>query len=508
MKKEIIFNATNEETRIAIREDEQLVELFIEKPEAQRMVGDIYLGKVSRVLPGMQAAFIDIGQEQNAFLHFSDVSGATNQFLVDFEDEDESETRQPISNENFNAAKDLKQGNDIVVQIMKEPIGSKGPRVTSQISVPGRFAVLVPNQKYIGVSRKILNFKEKKRLKTIARQMLPKNFGLIIRTQAEEKPDRMLIYDIKGLLKLWGKIDNKIRDSKAPAIVYKDMGMASSIIRDLFTPDVDRVVVDSRKLMSEIISYVKEVTPKLKHKIEYYKGKSPVFEYFEIEKQISKSMVSKVWLKNGAYIVIQQTEAMVSIDVNSGKFIGKKDHETNSLKINRAAAREIARQVRLRDIGGLIVIDFIDVLKDENKHKIFQELKREFHKDRSITKIETISRFGLIEMTRQRIRPSVLHSMHEDCPLCKGTGLVPSLNTIIADLERWIQFYKAQGGDRRISVRVTPEIHSYVMQGRFSRRLQLMWKYWIKINFIMDDSLKFREYKIYDRKNKLELILK
>jgi ribonuclease G len=366
----------------------------------------------------------------------------------------------------------------------------------------------VPNQSYVGVSRKIQNFKEKKRLKSIARQTLPKNFGLIIRTQAEEKPDKLLMTDIKGLLKLWEKINKRIKGAQAPVNVYKDMGMASSIIRDLFTPDLDRVVIDSRKLMGEIISYVKEVTPKLKHKIEYYRSKAPIFEKYDIEKQISRSMDSKVWLKNGAYIVIQQTEAMVSIDVNSGKFIGRKDHETNSLKINMQAAREIARQVRLRDIGGLIVIDFIDVLQDNNKQKIFQELKREFYKDRSITKIEEMSRFGLIEMTRQRIRPSVLHSMHEDCPLCKGTGLVPSLNTIVADLERWIQFYRSGGGDRRISVRVTPEIYSYVMRGRFSRRLQLMWKYWMKINFVRDESLKYREYKVFDRKNKTEIVLK
>jgi ribonuclease G len=507
MKKEIIINATNEETRIAIREDEQLVELFVEKPEAQRMVGDIYLGKVSRVLPGMQAAFIDIGHEQNAFLHFSDVSEATNQFLVDFEDEETKGDAQ-TSDQNFDAAKDLKQGNDIVVQIMKEPIGSKGSRVTSQISIPGRYAVLVPNQSYVGVSRKIQNFKEKKRLKSIAHQTLPKNFGLIIRTQAEEKSDKLLMTDIKGLLRLWEKINKRIKDAQAPVNVYKDMGMASSIIRDLFTPDLDRVVIDSRKLMGEIVSYVKEVTPKLKHKIEYYRSRAPIFEKYDIEKQISRSMVSKVWLKNGAYIVIEQTEAMVSIDVNSGKFIGRKDHETNSLKINMQAAREIARQVRLRDIGGLIVIDFIDVLQDNNKQKIFQELKREFYKDRSITKIEEMSRFGLMEMTRQRIRPSVLHSMHEDCPLCKGTGLVPSLNTIVADLERWIQFYRSGGGDRRISVRVTPEIYSYVMRGRFSRRLQLMWKYWMKINFVREEALKYREYKVFDRKNKTEIVLK
>jgi ribonuclease G len=299
-----------------------------------------------------------------------------------------------------------------------------------------------------------------------------------------------------------------LKNTKAPAIIYKDMGMASSIIRDLFTADVSRVVVDSRKLMSEIISYVKEVTPKLKHKIEYYKAKSPIFEHFDIEKEITRTMESRVWLKNGAYIVIEQTEAMFSIDVNSGKFIGKKDHESNSLKINLEAAREIARQARLRDIGGLIVIDFIDVLQEDNKRKIFQELKREFYKDRSITKIEEMSRFGLIEMTRQRIRPSILHSLHEDCPLCKGTGMVPSLNTIVADMERWIQCYRSQGSDRRITMRVTPEIYNYVMQGRFSRRLQLMWKYWMKINFVKDDALQYREYKVFDRKNKKQLVLK
>ena len=508
MKKEIIINATNEETRIAIREDDQLVELFVEKPEAQRMVGDIYKGKVSRVLPGMQAAFIDIGHEQNAFLHFSDVSDATNQFLVDQTDEEDMEFQQNKKEQDFRAAKDLKQGQEILVQIMKEPIGTKGSRVTSQISIPGRFAVLIPNQNYIGVSRKVNSFKEKKRLRNLAKQYLPKNFGMIIRTQAEEKPDKVIINDIKGLMKIWGSIDKKIKTAPTPSLVFKDMGMASSIIRDLFTLDVTRVVVDSRKLMSEIISYVKEVTPKLKHKIEYYKGMTPVFEKFEIEKDISRSMESKVWLKNGAYIIIQQTEAMVSIDVNSGKFIGRKDHESNSLRINIEASREIARQARLRDIGGLIVIDFIDVLQEDNKRKIYQELKREFHKDRSITKIEEMSRFGLIEMTRQRIRPSVLHSMHEDCPLCNGSGLVPSLNTIIADMERWIQTYRSQGGDRRITIRTTTEVYNYVMHGRFSRRVQLMWKYWMKINFVRDDNLKYREYKVFDRKNKKEITLK
>jgi ribonuclease G len=512
MKKEIIINATNEETRIALTEDGRLMELFLERPEAQRMVGDIYKGKVSRVLPGMQAAFISIGLEQNAFLHFSDVSGATGQFLLDPEEDPEKsqsdgKKEQPERSENFKAARDLKNGQDIIVQIMKEPIGNKGSRVTSQISVPGRFCVLVPNETYIGVSRKISNFKEKKRLKNMARQALPPNYGLILRTQAEGKPEKVILNDIKNLLKTWDKINLQIPDVQAPALIYKDMGMMSSVIRDLFTPDVDRVVVDSRKLMREIVTYVREVAPQLKHKIEYYKGKLPIFEKFNIEDEISLSLEQKVWIKGGSYLVIQQTEALVAIDVNSGKFIGKKDHESNSLKINMAAAREVARQARLRDIGGLIVIDFIDMLSEDNKMKVYNELKKEFHKDRAITKIEELSRFGLIEMTRQRVRSSVIHSLHEDCPQCRGTGLIPTLSTELGYMERWIQKYRAGDGDRRITIRVTPEIYNYVMHGRFSRRLQLMWKYWIKIKFIKDDNLGLREFKVFDRNNKTEITL-
>jgi ribonuclease G len=510
MKKEIVINATNEETRIALTEDDRLMELFLERPEAQRMVGDIYKGKVSRVLPGMQAAFISVGLEQNAFLHFSDVSGATAQFLLDPEEDPEktqtNDKKEPAErSENFRAARDLKNSQDIIVQIMKEPIGNKGSRVTSQISIPGRFCVLVPNETYIGVSRKISNFKEKKRLKNLARQALPANFGLILRTQAEGKQEKIIINDIKNLLKVWDKINRQIPRVQAPALIYKDMGMMSSVIRDLFTPDVDRVIVDSRKLMLEITSYVKEVAPQLKHKIEYYKDKIPIFEKFAIEEEINRSLEQKVWIKGGSYLVIQQTEALVSIDVNSGKFIGKKDHESNSLRINMAAAREIARQARLRDIGGLIVIDFIDMLSEDNKMKVYNELKKEFNKDRAITKIEEISRFGLIEMTRQRVRSSVIHSLHEDCPQCGGTGLIPTPSTEMSHMERWIQKYRAGNGDRRITIRVTPEIYNYVTQGRFSRRLQLMWKYWIKIKFVKDESLGLREFKVYDRTNKTPL---
>lgn len=497
MKKEIVINATNEETRIAIVEDSKLVELFVERPDYERMVGDIYKGKVSRVLPGMQAAFIDIGHEQNAFLHFSDISSSYQDYFIDYEETKENKGKR----KKFIVEKNLKKGQDILVQIIKEPISTKGCRVTAEVSLPGRFVVLIPNNNQIGISRKISNQSERRRLKEIAQKILPKNFGVIIRTVAESKSDKEIKKDLNKLLTIWQKLDKKIKGEEAPVLIYKDMAMASSIIRDLFTIDVDKVVVDSRKLMREIQQYVKYVAPQLVHKVQYYKDKEPIFDHYNIEKEIEKLTGNRAWMKNGGYIIVQQTEALVSIDVNSGKFIGREDHESNSFKINMEAAREIARQARLRDLGGLIVIDFIDMVDESNKKKVYMELKKEFAKDRSITKIENISRFGLIEMTRQRVRPSVIHTINDTCPVCDGTGLVPTLNTVVSNIERWIQRYRSKRLDRRITIRTTPEVYSYMKNGRYNRLLKLMWKYWIKIKLVKDEKLSIGTFEVYDRKN-------
>jgi len=507
MTKEIIINATNEETRIAILEDSNLVELFVERPEYERM-GDIYKGKVSRVLPGMQAAFINIGHEQNAFLHFSDISSNFQDYFIDYDEDDEGEQKpkkRKKPRKNFDIEKKLKRGQDILVQIIKEPISTKGCRVTSEITLPGRYVVLIPNQKHIGISRKITNFKEKKRLKSIAQQIIPPNYGLIIRTVAEDKSDKELKKDMQMLLKTWQKMEKEIKKDNSPVLLYKDMAMASSIIRDLFTSDIDQVVVDSRKLMSDILKYIKYVAPQLMHKVNYHKDKEPIFDTFKIETEIEKLTASKVWLKNGGYIIIQQTEALVSIDVNSGKFIGRKDHESNSLKINLEAAREIAREARLRDLGGLIVIDFIDLQEDENQKKVEMELKKEFAKDRSITKMATMSRFGLIEMTRQRVRPSVIHSINDTCPVCDGSGLVPTTHTTVSRIERWIQRYKSDGGDRRVEIHVTSDVYSYLNKGSYNKRLKLMWKYWMKIKVVKDTTLAPGEFKSFSLKNKKEI---
>ena len=506
MIKEIFINATNEETRIAIQEDGKLVELFVERPEYERMVGDVYKGKVSRVLPGMQAAFIDIGHDQNAFLHFSDVSASYQDYFVDYEEEEKQNTRKTYSKDKeFDVARNLKKGQDILVQIIKEPISTKGCRVTTEIALPGRFVVLVPGKKQIGISRKIIDNKERRRLRSIARQIVPPNFGVIIRTVAEGKQEREFRKDLNKLMATWRKVEKEIKSKDAPALVFKDMAMASSIIRDLFTADIDRVVVDSRKLMSEILTYVKYVAPQLSNKISYFKNKTPIFDEFKIESEIISMGNSRAWLKNGGYLIIEPTEALVSIDVNSGKYIGRKDHETNSLKINIEAARETARQARLRDLGGLIVIDFIDMHEAENRRKVFLELKKEFSKDRSITKIEEISRFGLMEMTRQRVRPSVLLTINDTCPVCDGSGIVPSLNTTVSNIERWIQRYRSSRGDRRIVIHVTPDVFSYLNKGRYSKRMKLMWKYWMKIRLVKDKALNIGEFRVFDRLDKVRL---
>lgn len=499
MKKEIIINSTNEDTRIAIVENNKLVEIFVERPDNERMVGDIYKGRVHRVVKGMQAAFIDIGFEQDGFLHFSDMGNEVNQLFADIDEDMLENTRKKRE---VDPADLLRNGQEIAVQIIKEPISTKGPRVTTEITLPGRFMVLVPNQERIGVSRKIASVKERRRLRNIARKIRPKDFGLIIRTVAEGKDEKTLQQDLNKLLKSWKTVQEEIKRARPPKLIFKDLGMASSVIRDLFTSDVNRVVVDSRKMYREITRYLTEVGSDLVNRVEYFKSKAPIFDMFKIEEELRRSLERKVWLKSGGYIIIEQTEALASIDVNSGRYFGKKDHERNSLKTNLEAAREIARQLRLRDIGGLIVIDFIDMELNSSKDKLMNELRKEFARDRAIIRTAEMSRFGLVEMTRQRIRPSLIYNITEPCSLCQGTGLIPTQGTVLANIERAIRRYIASDYDRRIILQVHPDMDKYLNNKRISRRMRLMWKYWIKINTEINPELRPYEFKVLVKKTR------
>ena len=466
------------------------------------MVGDIYFSRVAKVVPGIQASFVDIGMAQDAFLHFSDVGDTVREYssTIDVGEHPKRSRRRSGSQEPR-----LKSGQEILAQITKEPIANKGARITTELSLPGRFLVLVPDESLIGVSRKISDRKEKHRLKDMARKIRPKGFGLIIRTVAEGKSQTELQSDLDHLLKEWSLIQKKVKKERPPVLIHKDMGMASSVIRDLFTSDIDGLIVDSKKLHREIVKYLKEVAPPLLERVELYTNKVPIFDHFGIETEINKSLSRKVWLKSGGYVFFDHTEALAAIDVNSGRFLGRKDHEKSSLKINLEAAYEIARQLRLRDIGGIIVIDFIDMLEEENKKKLYETLKRELRKDRAQVNITPISEFGMIEMTRERVRPSLLFSLSEPCPVCKGTGRIISKTSVVTQIERWLKNYRTHSKERNLELHVHPEMEDYLTSGYRSRIRRIMWKFWMKIKVVPDDSVGMDEFKFYRRGEDKEL---
>jgi ribonuclease G len=340
LKKEIIINESMGETRIAILEEDRLVEVYVEKQGQQRMVSNIYKGKVENVIPGMQAAFVDIGYGINAFLPFSEIHNG--EFLLADVDREDSKRNNNKRVDNGNIEVDLHTGQEIFVQIIKEPFANKGPRVTTEIAIPGRLLVLVPNVNYIGISKKLWDKYERRRLKKIANKLRKKDFGLIIRTVAEGKSEEQITNDYEMLITHWHKLEKKAKNTAAPALIYEDLETASSVIRDLLTTDVGKITIDSKKLYKKLYNYLEDVSPNLSERLQYYKLRSPLFESMGIETEIAKLMNSQARLKSGAYLVIEKTEAMVVVDVNSGRFIGKQLHEQNSLKINLEAAREIA----------------------------------------------------------------------------------------------------------------------------------------------------------------------
>ena len=510
MKKDIFINQTHKETRIAIHEDDVLVELYVEKPENIRIVGNIYKGVVENVLPGMQAAFVDIGIGANAFLPFSEIEGES--FLLDSDDDDDNSKPQR-SNRGRSRGRDrhrkdshrpatpkLRTGQEILVQVIKEPYMGKGARVTTNISLPGRFLVLVPNADYVGISRKIYNNYERRRLRRSCHDMKPKGFGLIARTVTEGKDDETLGADLNNLMDSYKRMEKAVKGNQSPFLVYKDMETVSSLIRDLFTNDVQRVVTDNKGMYKQLNSYLKGAAPQLVDRLEYYKKKLPLFDAYKVQKWIDVSMSRKVNLKSGASIVIEQTEALVSIDVNSGKFIGRKDHEANALKINLESARAIAQQLRLRDLGGLIVIDFIDMHREENKKKVYYELRRELRKDRAKVAVSYISDFGLLEMTRQRIRLSLLLSATEECPVCKGRGRIMSKAALATQIEGWFRRFHSKKREFRMQLVVNPELAKFLRSGRKNVVRSIQWQHFIKVEIVEDESKNMDEFRVISKK--------
>jgi ribonuclease G len=486
------------------------------------MVGDIYLGKIAKVMPGIKAAFIDIGLNQDGFLHFSDIGNRLEEYsamIGDDDDEDEEEgesgaaaasdgSPMPASEAPVRAAPprrdaprrdiQLERGQDIIVQVTKEPVGKKGVRVTSEVSLAGRFLVLLPFDGKIGISKKISGFREKRRLRKLVQPILPEGFGVIIRTVAEGKEESVLKQDLEDLIKTWRDVEQTVKAEKAPALLYKDMATTSSVIRDLFSNDVTRIVIDSRRLHKEIRSYVEYTSPQLEDKIELYKDRQPIFDAFGIEKEIETTLSRKVWLKSGGYIIIDPTEAMVVIDVNSGRYAAKKEQELNSLRTDLEAAREVARQLRLRDMGGIIVVDFIDLDDEKNKRKVYDELKKEFKKDRAKITVLPMTEFGLVQITRQRIRQTIIHSFSEKCPACNGTGIVQSKTTTLNQLERWVHRYRQETGEWHVTVKVHPDVAILLSHGFPSRRLRMLLDQRIYVRLEGDPSMPASEFRGID----------
>ena len=501
---EIYINVSAGGTRIALTETEKLVELHIERADYDRMVGNIYKGKIQNVIPGMQAAFIDIGYESNAFLPFSEIGSPENLNNLSFDDDDDDNASKGKNfvNKNFNPGKDLSIGDDILVQVIKEPFSGKGPRVTTEVSIPGSLMVLVPNGNYIGISRKIADKYEKRRLRRIVKDFKPENFGLIVRTIAQGKDISLLESDFKRVWDKWQELDHKIKKKNSPALVYRDFTTSDQVIRDLFTPQIKRLIVDNKLLFKRISTYIKDVSPEQVKKLELMKGKGAIFNQNKIEEQIDKSLKRKVWMKSGAHLVIEHTEAMVVIDVNSGRYIGKKDHESNSLKINLEASREIARQLRLRDIGGLIVIDFIDLQETSNRKKVYNELRTTLMKDKAKVSLIEFSNFGLLEMTRQRIGLNLLHTVSVECPTCNGLGRIESPETTLTRLENWLKRFRVKAKDRRLRITLNPEMVDYIYQTKSKVISGFMWKNWMLIEIQKDTHLSPHEFKVYSKKRR------
>ncbi len=472
LKREILISTSDEESRVAITEDGTLAELMFDRPDQGRLVGDIFLGRVESVLPGIQAAFVDIGEERAAFLHAADLARSSE----NGETRDRGARRARKRDRNGRPIQEvLTRGQKILVKVTKEAISTKGPRVTTEMSLPGRFLVYMPETDHVGVSRKIEHRRERGRLRGMAKAVVEEGSGgVIVRTAGEELNQERLEKEYRHLRRQWKSIRRKADRSDAPALLHAEAKLISGVIRDLFTSRFDGVTVDDRDVYRQIVQYVRTFDPDLLDRVHHYEAHKPLFDHAGLEAEIQRAFHRKVDLPSGGHVIIEHTEALVSVDVNTGRFTGKRrDPEQTILKTNLDAAREIAAQLRLRDIGGIIVIDFIDMESQENRDRVLHELRSHLGRDRARTRTWEVSDLGLIEMTRQRVRPSLLQSLTEPCAACNGTGYVWAPATVVREIERCVRRAAAAGERQEILVRVHPEVALQIMESepRFVREL-------------------------------------
>lgn len=462
----LAINALHREKRVALVEKDTLAELYIERPSGRGLVGNIYQGKVVRVLPGMDAAFVDISLDKAGFLYVSDVYKPASTSQLDLvADEAEDEEDSPAAEEELlfhppivpRITELLQHGQEILVQVSKAPIGTKGARLTTHIALPGRLLVFLPTVDHIGVSRRIENDGERRRLKEIIENLRPDDTGFIIRTAAEGADEEVLAADMKFLTTLWQDVSTNSESTPAPAQIYQDLDLIRRTTRDLFTADVDRLIIDDPDEHKNLLEFVRTFMPALASRVELYSASEPLFDALGLEVEIGRALDRKVWLKSGGSIIIDQTEALTAIDVNTGRYVGKHNLEDTITKINLEAVKEIVYQLRLRDLGGIIIIDFIDMERQTNREKVYQALQEALAADRARTNILKISELGLVEMTRKRVRESLSRSMTETCPYCDGLGRVKSAITVCFEIMRAIE-REARGRKGTIVVATNPDV--------------------------------------------------
>jgi ribonuclease G len=525
MTKEMIISSTSHETRVAILEDDQVVEIFIEREQSRGVVGNVYKGRVSKVLPGMQSAFVDLGLERDAFLYVSDVISPTEESLEDEDDEhahaarpdaagDETPafgtalggvTEDDAASASAEPSPDgessapaatmpasapaapqqtskperrqrertpptakiedlLKEGQEVVVQVVKEPLGTKGARITSHLSLPGRFLVYMPTVDHIGISRKIDARDERRRLRGIVQQFREQSGlpgGVIIRTAAANRPDEDIIADLSYFQQVWSEVQRKRETERTPAVLFREESLVTKLLRDLLNEQFQAIRLDDETEHRRVVAFIQRVMPSMVGRIKLYTKDYPIFDEYGVQGEIDKALRSKVWLKSGGYIVINQTEALVAIDVNTGRYVGKKSSgrlEDTIVKTNLEAAKEIVRQVRLRDLGGIIVLDFIDMEEKKNRQKVAQVVEQELRKDRAPSKAVQVSDFGLIIITRKRVKSSLERQLTEPCPYCSGTGTIKASATICYDILTEVKKVSSELDGYSLVLRVNPEI--------------------------------------------------
>ncbi len=457
MGNRVVVNTDMKETRVAIQGDWGLCEVYVERKGEKGIAGSIYKGRVVKVLPGMEAAFVDIGLGRAGFLYVTDVFEGFDDYreLLEHMEEEDLHIDHQGGRDRF-IADILREGQEIMVQVAKEPLGTKGPRLTSHITLPGRYLVLMPTVNHIGISRRIAKKEERTRLKEIVERIKPPSMGLIVRTVSAEKDESDLIEDLDFLLRLWDGIRRKMDAVSAPSLLYKDLDLLLRSVRDFLSPQTTSMVIDDAKEHQRCLDFVQEMLPQLTYKIELYQGATPIFEHYGIEDEINKALGSKVWLKSGGYVVIEETEALTAIDVNTGRYVGGKNLEETIFNTNMEAAREVAHQVMLRNIGGIIIIDFIDMDEEEHKEQVLEMLRGSLKRDRYPSYVQGFSELGLVLMTRKRVKESLIKTLSQSCPYCSGRGYIKSPNTVCYEAFREV---RKKAVARRPNTRVMIEVH-------------------------------------------------